>query len=228
MVVAGIGDWARRVRELRVEFGWSIVSGVTAKEMFAEGDFPVEGMNADELAVDDYILTDTNQDRDAAHRWNLANEIRREGLSMRDAILKYFRKNVGKPVTGEELRYVAGDRQEWPRRVRELRTEFGWPIATKVTGRPDLPVGVYVLEADRQLPAHDRNIPDPVRVAVLQRDKYECVHCHWRQEKWNRADPRHLELHHKKHHVKGGANTKDNLETVCNICHDDIHRKERK
>ncbi len=31
MVVAGIGEWARRVRELRVQYGWSIVSGVIAQ-----------------------------------------------------------------------------------------------------------------------------------------------------------------------------------------------------
>ncbi|MBI4028180.1 MAG: HNH endonuclease [Verrucomicrobia bacterium] len=228
MVVAGINDWARRVRELRVEFGWPIVSGVTAKEMSADGEFPVAGINPTDLATDDYILVEARQDRDAAHRWHVANEIRGEHLSIRDSILKYLRLNVGKPVTGEELRYVAGDRQEWPRRVRELRTELGWPIATKVTGRPDLPVGAYILEADRQMPAHDRNIPDPVRVAVLQRDGCECVHCQWRHEKWNRSDPRHLELHHKQHHVHGGANTEDNLETVCTVCHDDIHRKERR
>jgi len=228
MVVAGIGEWARRVRELRVEFGWSIVSGVTAKEMFAEGEFPAEGIQANDLGPDDYILTDIKQDRDAAHRWHVANEIRREGLSIRDSILKHFRRNVGKPVTGEELRYVAGDRQEWPRRIRELRTEFGWPIATKNTGRPDLPVGVYVLESDRQTPSHDRSIPDPVRCAVLERDKYRCTHCGWHHGKWNRSDPRHLELHHKTHHARGGANTEDNLETVCTVCHDDIHRKEHK
>ena len=29
MVVSGIGEWARRVRELRVQFGWWIYSGVT-------------------------------------------------------------------------------------------------------------------------------------------------------------------------------------------------------
>ena len=29
MVVAGIDDWARRVRELRVEFGWAIYTGAT-------------------------------------------------------------------------------------------------------------------------------------------------------------------------------------------------------
>jgi hypothetical protein len=33
MVVSGIAEWARRVRELRVQFGWSIYSGVTFNDM---------------------------------------------------------------------------------------------------------------------------------------------------------------------------------------------------
>ncbi len=107
---------------------------------------------------------------DAAHRWRIANEIRKKKLGVRDKILEYMRRNVGKHITGEELRYIANDRSEWARRVRELRTEFGWPITTKSTGRPDLPVGVYALEQDRQSPPHDRKIPDSVRREVLRRD----------------------------------------------------------
>ena len=37
--------------------------------------------------------------------------------------------------------------------------------------------------------------------------------------------PRFLELHHKRHHVKGGNNSEDNLLTLCVKCHDDLHRK---
>src|SRR3990167_6827424 len=33
LVVSGIQEYARRVRELRVQFGWSIASGVTIREM---------------------------------------------------------------------------------------------------------------------------------------------------------------------------------------------------
>jgi hypothetical protein len=33
----------------------------------------------------------------------------------------------------EELKYLAKDKKEWARRVRELRTEQGWPIVTKKT-----------------------------------------------------------------------------------------------
>jgi hypothetical protein len=225
-VVSGIGEWARRVRQLRVEFGWSILTGLTAREMAVEGEFPLEGVNVSEMKVTDYILISENEDREAAHRWNIANQIRKQKGGVRDKILAYLKENVGKPVTGEELRYVANDKKEWARRVRELRTENGWTVTTKQTGRPDLPIGVYVLESLRQLPAHDRDIPDDVRVDVLTRDKFRCTKCKWHHGMAMPSDPRHLlELHHLKQHMHGGANTAVNLITVCNVCHDKIHRE---
>ena len=33
MIVGGISEYARRVRELRVEFGWQILTGMTVKNM---------------------------------------------------------------------------------------------------------------------------------------------------------------------------------------------------
>ncbi|HBI47782.1 MAG TPA: HNH endonuclease [Smithella sp.] len=227
LVVSGIQEYARRVRELRVQFGWSIISGVTAKEMAAESELPIENIDVNKMKPNDYILLSATQDRDAAHRWNIANEIRKRKDSVRAKILEYFKQNIGNSVTGEELRYVANNKTEWARRVRELRTEFGWPIETKNTGRPDLHVGAYVLESLRQSPEHDRKISDPVRGTVLRRDKYRCVQCDWSHDNWNRSDPRHLELHHKKEHVKGGENTEENLITVCTVCHDEIHRKKK-
>lgn len=225
-VVSGISDWPRRVRELRVEFGWAILSGLTAREMSEEGEFPLEGVRVSEMKVDDYILVSKNEDREAAHRWNVANEIRRKkGVGVSDKILEFLKQNVGKSVTGEELRYVANDKTEWARRVRELRTENGWTLTTRQTGRLDLPIGVYVLESLRQLPAHDRHIPDDVRVEVLTRDNHRCTKCKWHHGMTSPSDPRHhLELHHLKEHVRGGANTAENLITVCNVCHDKIHR----
>ncbi len=227
LVVSAIQEYARRVRELRVQFGWSIINGITAKEMAAENEFPLENVDVSKMKPDDYLLLSENEDRDAAHRWNIANEIRKRTDGVRNKIIEYFKQNVGKSITGEELRYVANDKTEWARRVRELRTEFGWPIVTKNTGRPDLPVGSYVLESLRQSPEHDRQIPDPIRGSVLKRDKYKCVKCEWSHEDWNRSDPRHLELHHKKEHAQGGENTEENLITVCTVCHDDIHRKNK-
>ncbi len=226
MVVSGIGEWARRVRELRVQFGYQIITGKTIAEMNKEEAPSLFDSKLPKLKPDDYMLQSKVQDKEAAFRWNAANVLRkRKDLSVRDKILQYIRDNVGKHISGEELRYVAGNRTEWARRVRELRTEYGWPIVTKNYGRPDLPIGVYVLEKDKQSRVHDRNIPDLVRSKVLMRDKHKCQSCNWEQSMWTPSDPRNLELHHKKHHAKGGENTEINLLTLCNICHDDIHRK---
>ncbi|WP_197702086.1 HNH endonuclease [Candidatus Desulfovibrio trichonymphae] len=112
-------------------------------------------------------------------------------------------------------------------------TEMGWPIVTHTNGRPDLPVGIYVLEEDRQAPQaseHDRQIPDAVRRAVLVRDHYICKDCGWTHDQWNSSDSRHLEAHYlEAHHITahadGGSNTESNLVTLCNICHDVRHRK---
>lgn len=232
MVVSGISEWARRVRELRVQFGWWIYSGVTFRQMaqYPEDVVAFEAIGIDPLKIkpDQYVLMRTEQDRDAALRWNVLNEIRRKKIATKDKIIEYLRKNVGVQVTGEELSYLAGNAKEWARRVRELRTEDGWPIVTKNTGREDLPVGVYVLEEDKQAYEHDRKIPDDVRVAVLERDHFQCVRCHWDRSMLSKDDPRKmLELHHKKHHKDGGDNTKENLETLCNVCHDKEHREEK-
>ncbi len=223
LVVSGIQEYARRVRELRVQFGWAIASGVTIKEM-SEDEFEEIPSELEDMRPSEYVLLDTEEDRNAAHRWHVANTIRRERGSVRDKILRFLRDNVGRSVTGEELRYVAGDRTEWARRVRELRTEFGWPVATKSTGRPDLAVGVYVLQADRQSAEHDRDIPDDVRREVLRRDAYKCKQCGWSHDEWNPSDPRHLELHHIEQHAKGGPNVKENLKTLCTVCHDKVHK----
>ena len=230
MVVSGINEWARRVRELRVQFGWWIYSGVTFTQMAQNPDdeamLRTMGIDPKAIRPDQYVLMREEQDRDAAHRWNVLNEIRKKKVSVKEKIIEYLRKNVGTPVTGEELSYLAGNTKEWARRVRELRTEDGWPIATKNTGRNDLPVGVYVLEEDRQAYEHDRIIPYPIRVAVLERDGFKCTCCGWSRDKLNRDDPRKmLELHHKQQHKDGGENTVENLITLCNVCHDAIHRQ---
>jgi predicted restriction endonuclease len=184
------------------------------------------GVHPSEIKPDQYVLIRNEQDRRAAHPWNMLNEIRRKKLSVIDKIVEYFRKNVGEEITGEELKYLAKDKKEWARRVRELRTEQGWPIVTKNSGREDLAIGVYVLEEDRQTYEHDRAIPDPVRVAVLQRDGFSCVRCGWNRSMLSPEDPRKmLELHHVRHHKDKGENTVDNLIALCNVHHDEEHRQ---
>jgi hypothetical protein len=224
MVVAGISEYARRVRELRTEFGWFIASGITCTEEWADGGA------GETMSPDQYMLMSTTQDRQAAYRWKVANDIRKTKLSVQDKILRFLQHNTGVIVSNEELRYVAGNATEWARRVRELRTEHGWQIATKHTGRPDLDIGQYLLESKDQLPEHDRVISDASRIAALDRDGHACTSCSWTYATTaaNPADPRkRLELHHIVHHANGGSNETVNLLTLCNICHDQRHAAER-
>jgi len=189
-------------------------------ELVPGEDFP----DCSEVETHDYIMIDTEQDREAAYRWRLANTIRRSKKGAKANMLEFLRQNVGRPVHGDELRYVAKGKSEWGRRVRELRTEDGWQVHTHWNGRPDLKPGVYVLESDRQLPAHDRRLPDSLRREVLLRDAYQCQDCGWTRQEWTPDAPRHLELHHIEHHAEGGKNAFANLVALCDVCHDAKHR----
>ena len=63
----------------------------------------------------------------------------------------YFIANVGKILTSEQLREVAGT-SEWARRVRELRNEEGMNIVTH-NDRSDLKIGQYLLIDLKLVPA---------------------------------------------------------------------------
>ena len=212
-VVSGISEYARRIRELRKEQGYQVASGASPD--------PESGID---LKKDEYLLVSAIPDEEAAARWHVANRIRKDPAGSRQRVLLYLQENVGKVVTTEELAYVARDAKEFARRTRELRTEQGYAIATRFTGRPDLAVGQYVLESlDRVAQPHDRNIPEKVQKEVYERDSHTCRVCAWNREKWTKADPRILELHHLTHHADGGDNVPKNLIVICSRCHDKVH-----
>lgn len=208
-VVAGIRAFPRRIRELRVEDGYKISTG----------------LSKDTLKPDEYVLEDLKPDEEEAKKWQVANTIRRQtgsGESRVLALLKYY---VGKPLKGDELYYVAKI-SSWRRRTGQLRTERGWRVATRQTGREDLSTSEYVLESLDQLPAHDRKIEDEVYSEVLERDSHSCQRCSWNLTKRVSGDPKQfIELHHIEHHMQGGTNNKENLTTLCNVCHDVAHKK---
>lgn len=178
-----------------------------------------------DLKPDQYILVDAEPGLDAARRWHVANRIRRSATGSQNRVLQYLLENIGKVVTTAELAYVAKEAKEYARRVRELRTEHGYPIATSFTGRPDLKVGQYVLQSnERVAEPHDRRIPESVQKAVYARDENTCRVCGWNLDQWSADDPRIFELHHLEHHEKHGGNVEKNLIVICSRCHDDVHR----
>lgn len=212
-VVAGIQDYPRRIRELRTEHGYQIVSGASSD--------PEAGLD---LAPDQYMLVSAEPNAESASLWRLANRIRNSSIGSREKILEYLLANVGLVVTTEELKYVSGDASEFGRRTRELRTEQGYPIATRFTGRPDLAPGQYILQSrDRLAQPHDRKIPLDVERAVYARDNNTCRCCGWSRETSGHDSPRILELHHREHHAQGGENSVDNLVVLCSRCHDEVH-----
>jgi len=214
-VVSGIADYARRVRELRTECGYRIVTGASPDE-----DSEVL------LRPDQYMLVSSDVDVDAARRWIVANRIRKQKTGSKLKILAFLKENVGKVVTTEDLSYVSNDKKEFGRRTRQLRTEDGYAIATKTTGRPDLRIGEYILlTLNRVAEPHDRRIPAEVQKIVYQRDRNTCRNpeCGWNHQHWTAEDARILELHHIQAHAQRGENTAENLIVLCSRCHDEVH-----
>lgn len=208
--VSGISDWPRRVRELDVEYGYEIVTHNTDSS----------------LRPGQYRLESADPDTDRAEWWRFKKELRQEeALTVHEKIIALLKKRLGQPVDGDEIRYVANI-QDWPRRLRELRQEKGgWQISSYLN-RADLSSTQYVLESEEELPAWDR-VNASVWQAVLKRDAYRCQGCGWAKGDPPSAGRRYLEVHHKRHVAQQGEPVPENLETLCNRCHDARHAEER-
>lgn len=148
LIVAGISDYARRIRELRANYGWPIISGMAVRDMRNDAGVPRghdRRQQIGKMAPDEYLLIEDVCDPDAVRRWQEAPKIRDDAPDIKAAILAYLRRAPGKRVTAEELRYVAGNSGTWPSAVRSLCGE-GWAIASKGNNNPNMPWGVFTLE----------------------------------------------------------------------------------
>jgi HNH endonuclease len=205
--VSGIQEWARRVRELRVQDGYDIT----------------------ELGSSRYRLESSDPDLQRAEVWNTANLIRREAGSGLNRIAALFDASVGQVVDREQVDYV-GKISESIRRVRELRDEHGWPIDSHIDD-PALEPGEYRLTsndpADRRDPLQ-RLYPEDLRQQVFERDNYTCQICGRNRLKAEAAgDTRfYLEVHHTVAVAdelatmpKAERNKLENLVTLCHRDH---------
>ena len=218
--VSGIQEWARRVRELRVQEGYEIT----------------------ELGTSTYRLESVVPDQQRAGIWNRANVIRRQQGSGLERIAALLDASVGEVVTREQIDYV-GKISESIRRVRELRDEHGWPIDSHVDDST-LDPGEYRLTSndpkDRRDPLQ-RLYPEDLRQKVFERDNYTCRICGRDRKKAEAAgDSRfYLEVHHKVAVADDLAdmppaerNDIDNLVTLCHRDHleqtAELQRRKRK
>jgi hypothetical protein len=216
--VSGIQEWARRIRELRVEEGYDI-----------------------EEQGGRYCLRHSEPDGKTAAHWERLHAIRQTEGSARDRILALLTSNVGETLTRDEIDYV-GKIKEGSRRLRELRDEFGWPIESHIDD-PLLQPGQYRLvsadDEDRRDP-RQRLYHEDLREKVFTRDGYSCQKCHRNHQKAQAAgDGRfYLEIHHRTAVAEeldalpaDQLNSPDNLVTYCHACHRlataDFHRDRR-
>jgi hypothetical protein len=199
--VAGQRETPRRIRELRVEFGYNIGVRRRGRQYL-------------------YLFDGSDPDVGRAAWWRLCNNVRRDSsVPSREKALLVLKARLGEIISRTDLQYV-GNIQEVMRRVRELRGEHGWRISTGLN-RAGLRPDEYVLESLGQRPENDR-VDAKTFDAVLKRDDYTCTNCGWRKGDPETQGRRFLEVHHRVPVVLRGRPTLDNLRTLCNVCHDAI------
>lgn len=207
--VAAIYEWARRVRELRVEKGWPIATNVQRAD----------------LAAGEYVLEKDAPDDQLAADWRLAKDMRNlrkangRPESGKTRGLEYLKALSPRPADKEQLTYVMNISSH-ARRIREL-SEEGWRIVSNIDD-PSLASGSYRLESLDKRPPRVRQAIK-LRHEVLDRDGYKCSQDGATPEK----DGVTLQIHHIKYVSQGGTNDIDNLVTLCHICHAGRHALER-
>lgn len=140
----------------------------------------------------------------------------------RTKLREHFLANLGRILPSSELREVAGNTSEWARRIRELRSEEGYPILTH-NDRSDLRPGEYLLESAKPLPAFQRSISKETRARVLDRNGFTCQMCGAAAGEPHPYDPsRKTRLHigHILDKSKGGNDELSNLRAICSVCNE--------
>ena len=144
------------------------------------------------------------------------------GKGARTKLREYVLNDVGKVMASDELRAVAGDINEWGRRIRELRTEEGYQILTH-NDRSDLKPGQYLLRDPHPIPAFERDISKETRAFVLDRNGFTCQMCGavpGEPHPYEPSRPTRLHIGHVIDKSMGGTEDPSNLRAICSVCNE--------
>jgi len=134
----------------------------------------------------------------------------------RGKLRAHFLANLGRVLTSNELRKIAGI-SEWARRVRELRDEEGYNILSHLD-RDDLKSNEYLLETAEQRPVIARGISGKLRRQILDRNGFTCQVCGSAAGESSGCELGkicRLQIDHELPISHGGSNEADNLRAVC-------------
>jgi hypothetical protein len=134
----------------------------------------------------------------------------------------YFLANIGRVMSSDELRAVVDNQSEWARRIRELRTEEGYPILTH-NDRSELKPGQYLLETPKPQPAFERAISKETRAYVLDRNGFTCQMCGavaGEPHPYDSTKKTRLHLGHVIDKSMGGTDDPSNLRAICSVCNE--------
>lgn len=135
--VAGIHEWARRVRELREDEGWVIHSSTTRHG----------------LRVGEYLLAERLPDPELAERWTLARQMRdlrdAGGRAPREVRLLEFLKAISpRPADADQLLYLVGNGSAVEHALTSL-SRHGWAVSRLPFDHEVAPGGVALTSVDR-------------------------------------------------------------------------------
>lgn len=142
--------------------------------------------------------------------------------SAKERIAMYLKHRQRQPVKSAELARIAGIK-DYTRRIRELRNERGFIIATSRTNAELAPDEYVLVEV--------RDVDDKRRLDSATRDDYIeeqscCEKCGFDPQEHNSDDidgNRYLEVDHIEAYENFDsaeeANDTSNLQTLCNVCH---------
>jgi 5-methylcytosine-specific restriction endonuclease McrA len=147
------------------------------------------------------------------------------GSGSKKRVLEFLLANKGRVLSWREIRKAAGDVEQWSRRLRELRDDFGYQILSH-RDRSELKPGQYLLETDKRiLHILPRTISRETRAFVLERNGYTCQMC---GAAAGDPDPFHssrklrLTMGHIIDRSKGGEDDPRNLRAICANCNEGL------